>query len=89
MAGRVLLTFEQKYAVLLKCKSLNVKGGLEGVKQVQDWVVSKIQLIKPPAYQTIKRILDDEDSTTPYAISHEKSRKKAYFTRNDAIDQQL
>ena len=56
MGGQVMLTFVQKYAILLRCKSLEIKGGLEGIGKVQLWSKWRFGLKKAPSYRLIKKI---------------------------------
>ena len=46
MNERVVLSWLQKYAILVKFKSLSVDGGVEAIKQVQEWAQWKFELKK-------------------------------------------
>ena len=52
---------DREVCYLQKCKTLKVKGGMEGIAKVQDWAFSELKLKKKPDYKAIMKILKEEE----------------------------
>ena len=89
MGKKLTLIWAEKYAILLKCRSMGIRGQLEGIRKVQCWAVETLDLKSQPSYSTIRRIVDNEEIVTRWMDSVGYRRKKVWCTRNNALDEQL
>ena len=86
---RVALSFPEKHAILLKCKSMGVQKGRKPISEIQSWAQSTFKLRKKPSYRAVMRILKNEAGITEWMNSNGYLRKKAWSNRSNALDEQL
>jgi len=89
MSSRLRLSWSEKHAILLHCKSQSITGGLEKIKKVSEWSVSELKLKQEPSYHTIMRILKNEQTIESWMNSHGHNRKKKWCNRSNVLDEQL
>ena len=66
----------QKHTILLKCKEMDVIGGLEDIKTVSTKSVSALSLGLEPSYHTVRRILANENAIISRVDSHGHEQRK-------------
>ena len=85
------LTWAEKYAILLRCEELEL-GSSPSSKQLDSvgrWAFLTLQLKTSPSTRTLRRILRDERRIVSYVDSKGYSRRKAWCSRSNALDEQM
>ena len=79
MSQRVVLSWDQKYAILLRRKSLEISGGLDGVRKVQEWSEWGFGFKKAPLYISIMKNIKNEENVIYMHTLMERIEKRICF----------